>query len=75
MAALRRCETEPESRDGAGGGGKSARYSGGTPRARAPERGDNAESGSGNENRDDRPVRVLRGALVGENNTVSRAED
>ena len=38
---------------------ESVRYSRGTPRARAPERGDNAENGLGNENRDDGPVGVL----------------
>ena len=53
LGALRRCKTEPEARGGAGGGGKIAWYDEGTPHARAPEQGDNAENGSGNGNRDD----------------------
>ena len=63
--ALRRCKTKPQSRGGGGGGGESARSDGGTPRARAPKRGDNAENGSGNGNRDDGPMGVLRGTLAG----------
>ena len=46
---LRRCETEPEARGGDGGGAESAWYGGGTPRACAPEPGDNAKNGPGNE--------------------------
>ena len=63
MGALRRCETEPESRGSAGGGGESARCDEGT-RARGPERGDTAGNGSGNGNRDDGPMETLRGAIA-----------
>ena len=45
----------------------------GTPRARAPGRGDHAENGSGNGNRDDGPVGALRGALAGESETAGGA--
>ena len=45
MGALRRFEMEPKSRDDAGGGGESARYSGGTPCVRAPELGHNVKNG------------------------------
>ena len=57
MGALRRYGTEPEARSSGGGGGKSARSDDGTPRARGPEQGDNAENGSDNGNRDVGPVR------------------
>ena len=75
MGTLRRCETEPEARVGAGGGSEIARYGGGTPRARAPEERDNVENGSDNENRDDRSVGVLRGTLAGGSKTSDRAVD
>ena len=75
MGALRKCETEPEVRDGAGGDGESACNSGRTPRSRTLERGDDAENGSGNGNHDPRPVGVLRGAIAGESETVGGAVD
>ena len=73
MGTLRRCETEPKARGGAGGGGESARCNEGTPRARGLERGDNAENGSGNGNRDDGPVEALGGVLAGESETAGSA--
>ena len=75
MGALRKCEMEPEARGGASGGGKCAWYDGGKPRDRTPEHGDNAENGSGNGNRDDGPVGVLRGTLAGEIETAGGAVD
>ena len=75
MGALRRCEAEPAASAGAGGGGKSLRYGGGTPRACARERGTNAENGLGNGIRDDGPVGALRGALPGESETAGGAVD
>ena len=68
-------EADPESRGGAGGVGESARYDRGTPDARAPERGDNTENDCGDENTDDGPVGVLRGALTGDSETAGRAVD
>ena len=63
MGTLRTCETEADLSGGAGVGGESTWYSRDKPHARAPKRRDNAENGSGNENRDGGPVGVLRGAL------------
>ena len=50
MRALRRCETEPEARGGADGGGENG---GGAHCARAPERGVKTENGPGNVNHED----------------------
>ena len=64
MEALCRCKAERKARDNTGGGDESARWDEGTPRARGPEQGKNAENGSGNGNRNDEPVGILRGALA-----------
>ena len=75
MGSPRRCETELEARGGAGGSGESAFNCGGVPRARASERGDNAENGSGNGNRDGGPVGALRGALANESEATGGEVD
>ena len=71
-----RCEADPESRGGVGAGasGESARYDGGIPHARAPEPGNNAESGCGEDNRDGGKVRALKVEFVSESKTGGRAE-
>ena len=63
---------KPESAGNAGGGGESARYNVGTPRASAPEQKYNAEERPGYGNCDAGPVGVLRGALTGGSRTVGR---
>ena len=75
MWTLGRCEAEPAARGGADGGGESASHGGGTPRARVPEREDNAENGSGNGNRNDGLVGARRGTLVDESETADGAVD
>ena len=47
----------------------------GTPRAHAPEQGDNAENGPSNGNWDNWPGGALRGALAGGNETAGYAVD
>ena len=42
---------------------------------RSPERGDNAENGSGDGNRDEGLVEALRDVLAGESKTVGDAAD
>ena len=75
METLRRCETEPEVSGSAGGGGESAECDEGTPHTRGPERGDNAENGSGNGNHDEGSVGALPGALADESETAGSAVD
>ena len=72
---MRRCETEPKPRYGAGDGGKSAWYGRGTQCSRATEREYNAENGSDHGNRNDGSVGALRGALAGESETAGGAVD
>ena len=73
MGVLRRCKTESEARGSAGGGGESARCDNDIPRACRPERRNNAEKGSSNRYRDDRPVEPLQGALADESETAGGA--
>ena len=78
MGALRRCETEPQTRGSAGGGGQRVQCDEGTPRVADPSKQKTIQAMEAATTGSSGPRELIeapRGALAGESETAGDAED